>query len=271
MSEFLELAKARRSVRTFDGQKLDDSVINELKDFARTINNPYGVQVRFVFLDKDENSLSSPVLSGEKTYVSAVVIKGEHADEAYGYSFEALLMHAHKMGLGTVWIGGTMPREKFENATGLAANEIMPCMSPLGKTSQKMSIKETLMRKGVKADSRIDFDKLFFEGDFNTPLSEEKATAAGVFEALENVRVAPSAVNKQPWRVVIDGNAAHFYEKKDKGFATPDYDLQKIDVGIGMYHFETELTLKGLSPKLEISDPGLKTPDDTEYIATYRW
>ena len=127
------------------------------------------------------------------------------------------------------------------------------------------------MRKGVKADSRIDFDKLFFEGDFNTPLSEEKATAAGVFEALENVRVAPSAVNKQPWRVVIDGNAAHFYEKKDKGFATPDYDLQKIDVGIGMYHFETELVSKGLSPKLEISDPGLAMPDDTEYIATYRW
>ena len=32
--------------------------------------------------------------------------------------------------VGTVWIGGTMPRDKFESASGLSENEIMPCVSP---------------------------------------------------------------------------------------------------------------------------------------------
>lgn len=271
MSNFLELSKSRRSVRTFDKNRLDDSVINELKQFADSITNPYGVPVRFVFLDKDENDLSSPVLSGEKTYVSAVVKKTEHAEEAYGYAFEALLMHAHEMGLGTVWIGGTMPREKFEEATGLAANDLMPCMSPLGKPADKMSIKETLMRKGVKADSRKKFEELFFEEDFNTPLTEAKAESLGLKDALECLRVAPSAVNKQPWRVIINGNEAHFYERHDKGFTTPDYDLQKIDVGIGMYHFKKELAASGKTATLEVKDPGIKAPSDVDYVATYRW
>ncbi len=271
MSNFLELAKSRRSVRTFDGSSPEDKVMEEIREFSDNISNPYGIPVRFVFLDADAHKLSSPVLSGEKLYVSAVVPKGEHIEEAYGYAFEALLMHAHEKGLGTVWIGGTMPREKFENASNLAANELMPCISPLGKTADKMGIKESLMRKGVKADSRIDFEKLFFDESFDNSLTVEKAKEAGLRDALESVRVAPSAVNKQPWRVIVSGNAAHFYVKHDKGFITDDYDLQKIDVGIALYHFEKELIEEGKTPTLQISDPGIATPDQVDYVATYNF
>ncbi len=271
MSNFLELAKSRRSVRTFDGTRPEDKLMEEIRDFSDNISNPYGIPVRFVFLDADANKLSSPVLSGEKLYVSAIVSKGEHIAEAYGYAFEALLMHAHEKGLGTVWIGGTMPRDKFEKASKLADNEVMPCISPLGKEAKKMSVKETLMRKGVKADSRFGFGELFFDEDFNRPLTEDKAVEVGIRDALESVRVAPSAVNKQPWRVVVSGNAAHFYVKHDKGFITDDYDLQKIDVGIALYHFEKELIEEGKTPTLQISDPGIATPDQVDYVATYNF
>ena len=271
MSEFLELVKSRRSVRTFEGGKPDNSIIEELKSFAEDISNPYDIQVRFEFLDADEHKLSSPVLSGEKLYVSAMVQKGEHSEEAYGYEFEALLMKAHKMGLGTVWIGGTMPREKFEKASGLKENEVMPCMSPLGKISGKMSIKENLMRKGVKADSRFDFEDIFFSESFKNPMTRGNAMERGLFDALESVRLAPSAVNKQPWRVVIGKNVAHFYVKHDKGYITPDYDLQKIDVGIALYHFEQELMEAGKKPVLEVSEPDIARPEQTDYVASYRW
>ncbi|SCY17145.1 nitroreductase family protein [Butyrivibrio sp. INlla14] len=271
MSDFLELVKSRRSVRTFDGRMPKDSVIDELKTFSEGINNPYGIPVRFVFLDAAEHGLSSPVLSGEKQYVSAVVSKGKDADVAYGYSFEALLMKAHEMGLGTVWIGGTMPREKFEKASCLVDDEVMPCVSPLGYISKKMSVKETLMRKGVKADSRLDFEELFFSESFEPSLTKVKAMEAGLFDALESVRLAPSAVNKQPWRVVMDQNAAHFFVKHDKGFTTPDYDLQRIDVGIALYHFERELIEEGRNPRLETNTPSIALPQQMDYVASYRW
>jgi len=38
----------------------------------------------------------------------------------------------------------------------------MPCVSPLGYPAEKMSLRETLMRKGIQADKRMDFDRLFF-------------------------------------------------------------------------------------------------------------
>ncbi len=269
MNNFIELVKTRRSVRTFDGNGIEAAKLDELKSYAEEMTNPYGKKVRFVFLDAAENDLSSPVLTGEKCYVSAVASKEEHIDEAYGYSFQNLLMKAHELGLGTVWIGGTMPRDKFEKASGLKDGEIMPCVSPLGTTAKKMAIKETLMRKGVKADWRMKFEELFYVGDFNTPLDEGYAKEHGIYDDLEAVRLAPSAVNKQPWRIVIDGRKAHFYEKHDKGYVTPDYDLQRIDIGIALYNFEAQLLCEGRKPELSVEDPGIKTPDGVDYIATY--
>ncbi len=269
MSSFIELVRTRRSVRSFDGNGVEQNVLDELKKCAEEMTNPYGKKIRFVFLDAEENGLSSPVLTGEKCYVSAVASVEEHIDEAYGYSFQKLLMKAHELGLGTVWIGGTMPREKFEKASGLKDGEVMPCMSPLGVTAKKMSVKETLMRKGVKADWRMKFEELFCVGDFDTPLSEQCAREHGLYDDLEAVRLAPSAVNKQPWRIVTDGNKAHFYEKHDKGFVTAGYDLQRIDLGIALYNFETQLAEEGRKPVLSIENPGIKVPDGIDYIATY--
>ncbi len=269
MRNYLDLVKTRRSVRSFDGNGITPQVLDELKKYADEITNPYGNKIRFVFLDAVENGLSSPVITGEKNYVSAVAGKAEHIEEAYGYSFQKLLMKAHELGLGTVWIGGTMPRDKFEKASALKEGELMPCVSPLGVTAKKLSLKETLMRKGVKADSRMKFEELFFVGDFTNPLDERYAKEHGLYDDLEAVRLAPSAVNKQPWRVVIDGKKAHFYEKHDKGYITPDYDLQKIDVGIALYNFEAQLLSEGRKPVLSIEKPGIVAPDGFDYIATY--
>ena len=57
-----------------------------------------------------------------------------------------------------------------------------------------------MMRKGVKADERLPFEELFFDGSFDKTLSKEKA--GRWLDALEMVRLALLAVNKQPWRVV---------------------------------------------------------------------
>ena len=269
MSSFLELAKTRRSVRTFDGKMPEKQLLDERKIYAEKADIPFGVKIRFAFLNAEENALSSPVLSGEKYYVSAVTSKQDHVEEAYGYSFEKLLMRAHELGLGTVWIGGTMPRDKFESASNLGEGEFMACVSPLGVASKKMSVKENLMRKGVKADSRKKFEELFFLSNFGTALDEERAKEKGLYNALEAVRLAPSAVNKQPWRIVIDGNTVHFYEKQDKGYMTPNYDLQKIDVGIAMYHFEAQMLSEGRNLELSTNVPNITVPAQVEYVASY--
>ena len=109
---------------------------------------------------------------------------------------EKLTAFAQSMGIGTVWLGGTMNRSAYEEAMDLDTDEIMPCASALGYPAKKMSFRESMMRKGVKADERLPFKELFFDGSFDKSLAKENAGKC--LDALEMVRLAPSAVNKQP-------------------------------------------------------------------------
>ncbi len=258
----LELIRRRRSVRTFDGNPLRPEDAEKLLRFAEGIETPYGVPIAWKLLSAKADGLSSPVIVGTDTWIAGKLRRQPHAEEAFGYAFEKLVLYAESLGLGTTWIAGTMDRPAFEKAMELKADEVMPCVSPLGCPAKKMSLRETMMRKGVHADSRMEFSELFFDGSFDRPLSENTPCR----EALEMVRWAPSAVNKQPWRVVMDGKQAHFYEKKSKGYVDASgWDLQKVDIGIALYHFAYGFNE---NVQLSVSDPGLSAPDGVEYVAT---
>lgn len=269
MTALTDLIKTRKSVRSFDGSKLSAADLEKIRQYAAGITNPFDIPVRFVFLDAKEHGLSSPVLSGDTYYVAGIVPKKPYADVAFGFAFEKLVLYAWSLGVGTTWIGGTMKREKFEKAAGLTAGDMMPCISPLGYPAKKRSFKENMMRKGVKADSRIDSEKLFFDGSFDRPLAGEKKQESA--DLLEMVRWAPSAVNKQPWRIVQKDGIYHFYEKKDNGYEKEvTGDLQKIDVGIAICHFIMGLEEKGKEAEVKVEDPGIALPDNTEYIASVK-
>lgn len=256
-----ELIKTRRSVRTFDGNMISMEDRDKLGTYIETIRNPYDIPVEFVFLDAKEQGLSSPVIKGDTLYITAKAPKGVHSEEAFGFSFEKLVLYAWSLGIGTTWIGGTMKRELFEKAAGLQENERMFCVSPIGYPAKKMSVMEAAMRKGVKADKRKPASELFFDGNFSVPLKVEDEK---ISEALEMVRLAPSAVNMQPWRVVRDGSAFHFYVKHNKGYASEGGgDMQKVDMGIALCHF---MSVAGGEFALE--DPGIAVGEGMEYIAT---
>ena len=263
-----ELVRARRSVRSFDAAPLRPEHLEALEAYMAAPENPYGLRMEFRLLDGKEHGLKSQVLTGARTYAAAKLRRVPHAEEAFGYAFEGLVLLAQSLGIGTCWIGGTMNREAFAEAMELGQEELMPCVTPLGYPAEKMSIREGLMRKGVKADWREDFEKLFFDGSFARPLTREKA---GALEwPLEMLRLAPSAVNKQPWRVLRCHNALHFYEKHGaKGFVSDDTgDLQKVDLGIALCHFDLAARARGLAFEPSLRDPLIEVPNDLEFIAS---
>ena len=143
-----------------------------------------------------------------------------------------------------------------------------PAVTPLGYAAEKRSIRETMMRKGMKSDSRVPFGELFFRDNFQNPLSEKDA---GIWQLpLEMVRLAPSATNKQPWRIVVEKGRVHFYEKKTPGYAKEATgDIQKVDLGIALCHFEIAAEEREIKGHFIQEDPGIQTPDSTEYVATY--
>ena len=267
MNNITEHIKNRRSVRTFDGRELVKTDIDKLTSFAKTIENPYKIPVDFKLMNAKEYGLNCPVTVGTDLFVGGKIKCTENFSVAFGYSFEAMVLYAQSLGIGTTWLGGTMNRADFEEAMELDSDEIMPCASPLGYPAKKMSIRESMMRKAIKADERLPFEEVFFDGSFGTPLSKEKAGKWA--DALEMVRLAPSAVNKQPWRVVVCDNAVHFYLKRSKGFNHNEkLDMQMIDMGIAICHFDLTTKENNLNVVFEQNDP--KIESDAEYIASFR-
>ena len=265
--DYIEAIKNRRSVRTFDKNKgMEESLLNVIKEFMNNQNNPFGINIEWKLLDASEYNLSSPVIVGEKYYIAGKLKKNELAEIAFGYEFEEIILYLTSIGIGTTWIAGTMQRNIFEKAMELKEDELMPCVSPIGYPSNKLSLREKLMRKGIKADSRLDFNNLFFKNNFNDNLDKEELDK---YEDILNlVRIAPSAVNKQPWRILIDKNLIHFYKKpslkNDRGF-----DVQKIDIGIAMNHFVQGLKNKKMDYEFINSNPNIVI-DDLEYIYTIK-
>ena len=263
----LEAIRKRRSVRTFDGRPLGPAEKEKILAYAEAVQNPYELPIAWRMLDAAEHGLSSPVIVGEDTYIGGKMVWGPHAEEAFGFAFERIVLYAQTLGVGTTWMAGTMDRALFEKAMELKQREVMPCVSPLGYPAAKMSLRESLMRKGVGADVRLPFSDLFFEESFEKPLTPE--TAGALTPLLELVRWAPSAVNKQPWRIVLAGKTAHFYEKKSRIHGErAGWDVQRVDMGIALCHYFCGLEAAGRTPRLVLSDPGLPMPPETQYVAS---
>ena len=264
--DILNIIKNRRSVRTFKEIEIKSEIINQILEFANNVVNPYNIEIEWSILNSKEYNLSSPVIVGASHYIIGKMKKIDHAAEAFGYSFEKIVLFIHSLGLGTTWIAGTMDRKSFEKAVNLQEDEVMPCISPIGYEAEKMSIRESMMRKAIKADSRKDFDELFFEKTFDNPITN---LTTEMEEALNAIKLAPSAVNKQPWRILRTNNLYHFYLSKNKAISSSDsWDIQKVDLGIAIAHFDLVLDEYGISHSFVLKKPEIITPSELYYIAT---
>ena len=257
-----ETIKNRRSVRTFDGRKLTNMNEHTINYFASKVENPYGIDIEFRMLDAERDGISSAVITGERQYIAGKVKSFPHAEEAFGYSFEMILLLAVSIGVSCVWLAGTFSKGAAAKAMELADGEILPAVSPLGYKADKMSLRETVMRKGTAAQRRLPFEELFFDSSLSPLKREDIGDLADAFEA---VRLAPSAVNRQPWRAIFDGEAVHFFKTRTYG----TFDLHRIDLGIALCHFDLVLNEKDVPHTFDIAEPNVDFPG-AEYIATYR-
>ena len=269
-----ETVKTRYSTRTYTDQPITAETIEKINDYINTLSNPFSIKVNFKLLEANKSAGSEKlgtygVIKGSNNYIGATVENSELALEALGYEFEKLILYLTSLGLGTCWLGGTFNRSSFKNAFEVKENEIFPAISPFGYPSSKKRIADSLVRMVAKSDHRKSWNELFYNKKFSDPLAFADADAYAF--PLEMIRLAPSASNKQPWRVVKDGTTYHFYEFQAKGYSTSfGYDIQKVDLGIAACHFHLaalEKDLKGEFKKLHT--PILELPEQTEYIFSW--
>ena len=245
--------------------------------------NLFETRPRFLLAAASEEDPSS--LRGLGTYgfirgANAFVIGAAKPEgrwlEDFGYQMETIILYLTSLGLGTCWLGGSFTRSSFAQKISLKDDEHIPAVTALGQIAGGDSSRRGLVRRFARGERRLPWEKLFFDRDFNHPLSD--GNSEGDRLALEMVRLAPSASNKQPWRVVRDGETFHFFLQRTPGYRESllkkilgIFDLQRVDMGIAMCHFDLTMKELGFQGIWSAQEPEIKKPVElTEYIASWK-
>ena len=212
-------------------------------------------------------------IHGARTFIIGIITKPSKYDhEHFGFLFEKIILFATSLDLGTCWLGGTFRRSEFKSQLKLSANERIPAITPIG-IPNKQNIRSTLIKNFARSQKRKLWRDLFFEGRFSRSLSKEKVDK--LYKPLEMVRLAPSASNSQPWRIIKDQNEHiyHFFSKRKRSkslrvFRFPDFP--RIDMGIAVYHFHASVIQDGLIGKWYVLKPDIHIPEPLEYLISWK-
>lgn len=267
-----EVIKRRISNRTYEERSLTEEDKKKLLEFNSTLTNPFGVEVKVQYISKEKGADDVQLgtygtIKGAKDFLAITVKDQPYAMEAIGYQFENLVLYATDIGIGTVWLAGTFKRKDFINAIEIGEDDLFPCICPLGYPAQKQSFLEKITKASLGSKKRKDWDKLFFLEDFTKALTKADV---GIYEdALEMLRLAPSATNSQPWAVVKEGNKFHFFCNYKNTLNDDVKKIKHIDIGIALSHFHQTAMSKGLNGSLQVQDIGFSIPDNMHYVLSY--
>lgn len=230
----IESIQRRRSIRSYTGEPLLKEHAERIEAYIATLEAPFGRQARIHLIHTASSAGKVKlgtygVIGGARDFLTLTYKKGPLAEESAAYLFEQVVLYCTSMDLGTCWLGGSFSRKDFGGQIDLLEGEKVGIVSPVGYASGKKRLWDVLIGSEKHHASRKPFGALFFWQNFDTPLTEE---AAGVYRpALEMVRLAPSANNFQPWRILLDVDRLHFYHQKTLG------GFDAIDSGIALAHF----------------------------------
>jgi nitroreductase len=220
----------RRSRRVFDGTPIGPHAADALRETAASFR-PYP-DARVVYLADPPADLFTGIAGsyGRVTDAPAALVfiedgRSSTAEEHCGYTGEGVVLEAHALGLETCWIAGTFSAAKARALVTLEPGEVVRGVSPLGHGTATAPFSERLIYGAGAPKKRRPLDEI-------APGHETWPEWAR--EGVEAARIAPSAVNRQPWRFRYENGSVTV---RAHGIDAPKY-RPRLDCGIAMLHFE---------------------------------
>jgi hypothetical protein len=172
--------------------------------------------------------------------------------EKMGYTGEAAVLEATSHGLGTCWVALTYNAKAVKSLIKLGENEKLICVSPVGYTSETWSFEEKAFSVFGAYHQRKPLPTM-------TSGLAESARPDWAKAAVEAARLAPSAMNRQPWSFHISKDSTTV-SVKNRGL---EFNVAKrLDCGIAMLHIELGALSKGVKGHWEL----LKQPQVAKFI-----
>ena len=240
----------RRSRRKFDSRELDPSALEHLRTMCQEFR-PF-TQARCELVTESPHRVFKGAIGpygkikGAPAFVAFVGdMDDPHVQEKVGYLGEGIILEATAMGLATCWVGGFFRRAVAASLVGIAANERVLAVTPVGHAADRLSLEEKVMTGFGRAHRRKPVSELVAGLD-------EGQWPQWMRSSLEAARMAPSAVNRQPWRFYLEPGSITV----SAGSGRFDFAVSKrLDCGIAMLHIEVAALDSGARGDWEFLEP----------------
>ena len=251
-SRWHDAAGRRRSRRSYTDRPVSSTDLDTLERLARDFRPWPGARVELV--REAPAGLFMGIVGaygGVSGARSAFVFAGSvgAAPEGVGFTGEALVLEATALGLDTCWVGGLFSAGHAASAVTLEPGERVFAVSPLGHAVTDVTMKERVMFGAAHAKRRRPLEEI-------APGSDAWPDWARA--AVQAATVAPSAMNRQPWRFRFDdGGLVVGFDGAD----TPRIS-KRLDCGIAMVHAELAMVSRDVTGSWET----LPSPDVARFV-----
>ncbi len=239
----------RRSRRLYNPDPVPAGVVRELISVCGNFR-PFG-SARALLAENSKNVFKGIIGAYGKIRNAPAFIafigdsRDRHMNEKVGYTGEGIILEATALGLGTCWAGKSFDRKTASSFISIEKHERVIAVTPVGYAAGEASFEERLLTGFGQAHRRKPLNELAS----GLPQAE---WPEWIRLSLMAARVAPSAVNRQPWRFLVekDGVTISADNLRDT------YGISKrLDCGIAMLHIEIASRLSGVAGKWDFLDP----------------
>jgi len=148
--------------------------------------------------------------------------------EEVGYTGEGVILEATALGLNTCWVAGFFKPESVASLVEIKSNERVLAVTPVGYARRHESLEEKLMTGFGRTHRRVPISRL-------TGSLTQDSLPEWIRTSIKAARLAPSAVNRQPWGFDVQDDSVTVYVRT----GGPEFTVSKqLDCGIAMLHIE---------------------------------
>lgn len=240
----------RTSRRTFEDREVEEEKVARIVTVCREFR-PFS-EARIEFVPGPPEGVFKGALGsygkvkGARAYIAFIGdTRSARSREAVGYTGEGVILEATALGLDTCWVGGFFRPEAVKQSLRLEGREEVLAVSPVGYAIMKKDLAERTLSGFSRSRRRKPLDEIV-SGRISSPW---------IAEALEAARLAPSAVNRQPWLFRIDEEAVVISVRGSRRLSPVS---RRLDCGIAMLHFELGASAAGVRGRWEfLAAPGV--------------
>lgn len=208
--ELIDVIGRRKSVRSYSGQPLDESTLEEIRAFIAAMKplDP-DIRVGWEIIPGDQVKCILPWRAPQNLAIYTEEKDG--ALENAGFLFQQLDLYLQARGIGACWLGMGKPGQQLAAKDGLTFCTLLAFGYP----------KEEALRESAAEFKRKSLSDIADEPD----------------KRLEAARLAPSSVNSQPWYFTHEGGMIHAWRAAPGGLMRKALEkMNRIDMGIALAH-----------------------------------